>query len=58
MGDSSESRPSTEQKKKLADELKGNLKAQLDREGKQSTHREVDERVNRIVERVDRERGW
>lgn len=58
MGNPSEFRPSTEQKRKLADELKGNLKAQIDREGKQSTSREIEQRVNRIAERTDRERGW
>ncbi|WZO97307.1 hypothetical protein EP7_004332 [Isosphaeraceae bacterium EP7] len=58
MSESNSPRPSTEQKRKLTDELKGNLKAQLDREGKQSSHREIEQRVNRIAERTDRERGW
>ncbi len=58
MEKESNHRPTVEQRKELADDCKRRLKEQLERDGKQSTHREIDERVNRIAERTDRERGW
>lgn len=58
MEKASNYRPTVEQRRELAEDSKSRLKEQLDSEGKQSTHREIEERVNRIAERTDREKGW